>query len=149
MSPSPFGGIGESMESNNIGGRQMNDYSLAIVVGRLTKNPELKYSNPGGIPYLRMRIAINRQVKKEGETKRTISFVEVSAWRHLAELCAQFLKKGRAVMVVGSLRQSRWIDKSGKSKQRVEVLADRVQFLGEKELAQEPAAAPESQATTQ
>ena len=112
----------------------MNDYSLAIVVGRLTRDPELKYTNPGGIPYLRMSLAVNRQVKSENaERRKTVSFVEVSVWRRLAELCAQFLKKGRAVMVVGSLRQSRWIGKDGNAKSRVEVQADRVQFLGPRE----------------
>jgi len=117
----------------------MNDYSLAIVVGRLTRDPELKYTNPGGIPYLRMSLAVNRQVKKEGaEPRKTVSFVEVSVWRRLAELCAQFLKKGRAVMVVGSLRQSRWIGKDGNAKSRVEVMADRVQFLGPRESGAAP-----------
>ncbi len=112
----------------------MNDYSLAIVVGRLTRDPELKYTNPGGIPYLRMSLAVNRQVKKENaESRKTVSFVDVSVWRRLAELCAQFLKKGRAVMVVGSLRQSRWIGKDGLAKSRIEVMADRVQFLGPRE----------------
>lgn len=108
----------------------MNDYSLAIVVGRLRKDPVLKYTNPGGIPYLRLELWITRHVKKDGETKRKVSVVDVAVWRRLAELCAQFLKKGRAVMVVGSLKQSRWIDAKGKAKSRVEVLADRVQFLG-------------------
>ena len=112
----------------------MNDYSLAIVVGRLTRDPELKYTNPGGIPYLRMALAVNRQVKTpSGESKKTVSFVEVSVWRRLAELCAQFLKKGRAVMAVGSLRQSRWVGKDGNPRSRIEVLADRVQFLGPRE----------------
>jgi len=109
----------------------MNDYSLAIVVGRLTRDPELKYTNPGGIPFLRMSLAVNRQVKSDNAEKRkAVSFVDVSVWRRLAELCAQFLKKGRTVMVVGSLRQSRWIGKDGLAKSRVEVMADRVQFLG-------------------
>jgi single-strand DNA-binding protein len=117
----------------------MNDYSLAIVVGRLTRDPELKYTNPGGIPYLRMSLAVNRQVKKQdGEARKSVSFVDVSVWRRLAELCAQFLKKGRAVMVVGSLRQSRWIGKDGNAKSRVEVMADRVQFLGPRETGAAP-----------
>jgi len=117
----------------------MNDYSLAIVVGRLTRDPELKYTNPGGIPYLRMSIAVNRQVKTEGaEPRKTVSFVDVSVWRRLAELCSQFLKKGRAVMVVGSLRQSRWVGKDGAAKSRIEVLADRVQFLGPRESGAAP-----------
>jgi len=115
---------------------RMNDYSLAIVVGRLTHDPELKYTNPGGIPYLRMSLAVNRQVKSEDEgPRKTITFVEVSVWRRLAELCAQFLKKGRTVMVVGSLRQSRWVGKDGTAKSRVEVFADRVQFLGKSDVS--------------
>ena len=112
----------------------MNDYSLAIVVGRLTHDPELKYTNPGGIPYLRMSLAVNRQIKSEEDPKKTITFVDVSVWRRLAELCAQFLKKGRTVMVVGSLRQSRWVGKDGTAKSRVEVFADRVQFLGKSDV---------------
>ena len=118
----------------------MNDYSLAIVVGRLTRDPELKYTNPGGIPFLRMSLAVNRQAKTEDEgPRKTISFVEVSVWRRLAELCAQFLKKGRTVMVVGSLRQTKWTDKDGAARTRVEVMADRVQFLGSSENgSQEP-----------
>ena len=121
----------------------MNDYSLAIVVGRLTRDPELKYTNPGGIPYLRMSLAVNRQVKSEGaEPRKTVSFVDVSVWRRLAELCAQFLKKGRAVMVVGSLRQSRWIGKDGNAKSRIEVMADRVQFLGPRETGAAPGEEP-------
>lgn len=111
----------------------MNDYSLAIVVGRLTRDPELKYTNPGGIPYVRMTLAVNRQVKDTEPPKTTTSIVNVAAWRRLAELSAQFLKKGRAVMVVGSLRQTRWIDKAGKPKQRLEVTANRLQFLGPRE----------------
>jgi single-strand DNA-binding protein len=112
----------------------MNDYSLAIVVGRLTRDPELKYTNPGGIPFLRMSLAVNRQVKKENsEVRKFVSFVDVVVWRRLAELCAQFLKRGRAVMVVGALRQSRWIAKDGQARSRVEVQADRVQFLGPRE----------------
>lgn len=117
----------------------MNDYSLAIVVGRLTRDPELKYTNPGGIPFLRMSLAVNRRVKSENaEPRKMVSFVDISVWRRLAELCAQFLKKGRAVMVVGSLRQSRWIGKDGTAKSRVEVLADRVQFLGPRETGVSP-----------
>jgi single-strand DNA-binding protein len=112
----------------------MNDYSLAIVVGRLTRDPELKYTNPGGIPYLRMTLAVNRQVKKDNlETRKTVSFVDVAVWRRLAELCAQFLKKGRMVLVVGTLKQGRWVGKDGNPRSKIEVVADRVQFLGSRE----------------
>ncbi|MBI4565899.1 MAG: single-stranded DNA-binding protein [Planctomycetes bacterium] len=112
----------------------MNDYSLAILVGRLTRDPDLRYTNPGGIPYVRMSVAVNRQKKLENaEVRKEVSFVEITAWRRLAELCTQFLKKGRTVMVVGTLRQSRWIGKDGQPRTRLEVLADRVQFLSRKD----------------
>ncbi len=118
----------------------MNDYSLAIVVGRLTRDPELKYTASGGIPYVRMSVAVNREQKQDDATvKKTVSFVEISVWRRLAELCAQFLKKGRAVMVVGSLRQSRWTGKDGQARSKLELVADRVQFLGSRESGGGPA----------
>lgn len=104
----------------------MNDYSMAIVVGRLRSNPKLVYTNPGGIPFLKLRLAVNRQVKDTAKPEGTVtrSVVTVEVWRRLAELCAQFLKRGRCVLVVGSLKST----SAG-----LTVTADRVQFLGAKD----------------
>lgn len=112
----------------------MNDYTLGILVGRLTQDPELKYTSPGGIPKLDMTIAVRRKAKDEesAEEKTEEVFVEVTAWRRLAELCAQFLKKGRAIMVIGSLATTRTV-RDGKTVARLSVKADRIQFLGPRE----------------
>jgi single-strand DNA-binding protein len=124
----------------------VSDYSLAILVGRLTRDPELKYTNPGGIPYVKMSLAINREQKvADGTVKKTVSFVDITVWRHLAEICAQFLKKGRTVMVVGSIRQSRWTAKDGTPRSRIEVNAERVQFLNRPDAALAVAVAPNGQ----
>lgn len=112
----------------------MNDYSLAILVGTLKADPRLEYDKPAGIPFVRMPIRVRRSelAAETGERKTTELTVAVVAWRRLAELCAQFLKKGRTVMVVGKL--------TGKGA-RMSIEADRVQFLGPKETAGQPSAA--------
>lgn len=120
----------------------MNDYSLAVIVGRLTRDPELKYTK-NGIPFVRLSVAVNRPGKAEdGSAKTTVSFVDVTVWRRMAELCAQFLKKGRTVLVVGAIKQSRWKAPDGTSRSATEIIADRVQFLDRRE--EGPAAGAES-----
>lgn len=111
----------------------MNDYSLAMLVGKLTKDPELKYTTPGGEPYVKMEIAIKREVPQcDGTRKAEVSLIEVVVRRRLAELCAQFMKRGRSIMVVGSIHTSRWTTKAGEEKSKIQVTADRVQFLDAK-----------------
>jgi len=106
------------------------DYSLCILVGRLTRDPELKYGASGGLPYAVLSLAVNRQVPDpDGTVKKSVSFVDATVWRHQAELVAQMCKKGSTVMVVGTLQQERWTDKDGQNRSRLQVNADRVQFL--------------------
>ena len=127
----------------------MADYSLVILVGRLTRDPELKYASSGGLPYARITLAVNRhQAKEDGSVKKTVSFIDATVWRHQAELCAQMLRKGSACMVVGSLQQSRWTDKEGASRSRLQVNADRIQFLDRKAEAA-PAAAAEGSSSAE
>jgi single-strand DNA-binding protein len=122
----------------------VNDYSLAIVVGRLTRDPELKYT-PQGVAVCSLSVAVNKTIRKEGqEDKKIVSFIDVTAWQRLAELCGQFLKKGRSVMVIGELTQNRWQDKEGQSRSKVEVRADRVQFLDAKEGTNDTAGSTEA-----
>ena len=109
----------------------MRDTNLAMVAGNLTADPELHYPENGGPPRVNFTLAVNRDRKKEdGEPIHEVHFVGVVAWRRLAEICAQFLKKGRKIIVVGHLSQSRWKDKEGKSRSKVEIQADTVQFMG-------------------
>ncbi len=124
----------------------MADYSLVILVGRLTRDPELKYGAAGGLPYAKLSVAVNRQTSQpDGGVKKTVSFIDATVWRHQAELCCQMLKKGSTCMIVGSMHQNRWTDKEGQNRSKLEVNADRVQFLDRRfEAAAVPATGPGS-----
>ncbi len=124
----------------------MRDYSLVILVGRLTRDPELKYGANGALPYAKFALAVNKEVpQQDGTLKKTVSFIEITVWRHQAEIACQFLKKGSTCMVVGQLRQSRWSDKEGQNRSKIEVTADRIQFLDRKIEVPVPVSVPNGQ----
>lgn len=98
--------------------------NIWIGVGRLTRDPELRYAESGKA-VAPMRIAVPRA----GEDDST-DFFDVVAFGQLAEACATHLTKGRQVLVEGALRQHTWTDNdSGERRSKVEVVANRVQFL--------------------
>lgn len=109
----------------------MADFSSVVIVGRLTRDPQLRYA-PSGAPVCSLSVATSRRFRREdGERVETTTFVDVDVWRRMAEICAQFLKKGREVLILGSLRQSRWKDpKTQESRSKIRVVAQQVQFLG-------------------
>ena len=109
----------------------MADFNSVVLVGRLTRDPELRYA-PSGRPVCSFSIATSRRYSKEdGEKAETTSFLDVDVWSRSAEICSQFLKKGRQVLVLGSLRQSRWVDsKTQQPRSKVRVVAQQVQFIG-------------------
>ena len=73
-------------------------------------------------------MACNRQWKQDNEVQKEVSFFDVSTWTRLAEVCGEYLKKGRGVRVVGRLKQDRWTDPDGKPHSRVEIVAEHVEF---------------------
>ena len=98
--------------------------NIWIGVGRLTRDPELRYAESGKA-VAPMRIAVPRA----GEGDNT-DFFDVVAFGQLAEACGTHLAKGRQVLVEGTLRQQSWTDNdSGERRSKVEILANRVQFL--------------------
>ncbi|MBI5446329.1 MAG: single-stranded DNA-binding protein, partial [Deltaproteobacteria bacterium] len=107
----------------------MSQLNVVMMMGRLVADPELKYS-PSGIPYCRMSLVTARKfTKADGSPGQSTIFVEVDAWRRLAEICAQFLKKGREVFVSGELAQVRSTDKKSR-KGGPRIIASTVQFIG-------------------
>lgn len=125
----------------------MADFNSVVLLGRLTRDPELKYV-PSGAPVCTFSIATNHAYTKSDGTKATtVTFVEVDAWRRLAEICSQFLKKGREVLISGELRQDRWVDaQTQKSRSKIKVVARDVRFVGPKpEDAAAEEASPESE----
>lgn len=98
-----------------------------VLVGRLTKDPELRYT-PSGVAVATFSLAVNRQfTNAQGE--READFINIVAWRQLAELCANYLKKGSQTALEGRLQTRSYDNKEGKRVYVTEVVADNVQFL--------------------
>jgi len=108
----------------------MPSFNQVVLLGHLAADPELRYT-PQGVAVTGFTVASNRRfTKKDGEKSEEVTFVEVTAWSRLAEVCAEFLKKGRAVLLSGRLVQDRWEDEStGKKRSKIRIVAETVQFL--------------------
>ena len=112
-----------------------------VLIGRLTADPELRYT-PGGVPVAGMRLAVDRPFTSSSGERQT-DFINLVAWRQNAEFAANYLGKGRLVAVEGRLQIRQWTTQDGQRRQTAEVVADRVQAL---DRAREPAAATEEAA---
>jgi len=100
-----------------------------FLVGNLTADPQLRYT-PSGTAVITLRIAVNTPFKdKNGEAKRDTCFINVVVWGKSAEICNQYLQKGRAVFVEGRLQSRSWQDSEGKKRTTIDVRAQRVQFM--------------------
>ena len=107
----------------------MVSLNRVLLIGNLTKDPELRYI-PSGTPVANLRMAINSSFKDQsGQRKEETCYVTVVVWSRQAEICNQYLKKGRAVFVEGRLIYRSW-EAEGKTRSTMEVRADRIQFLG-------------------
>lgn len=98
----------------------------------MTRDPELRYTS-AGVPVARFAIAVNRIPRKDsGEKAQDVDFINVVAWRRLAEICGEYLKKGRPVAVEGRLQIRSYEGKNGVKKTMTEVVLDNMQMLGRK-----------------
>lgn len=105
----------------------MSDINRVIIVGRLTADPELKYT-AGGTPVASFSVAVNSREKVGDEWQDRADFFDVTAWSSQGEACAQHLSRGQRVGVEGRLRQERW-EKDGQKRTKVKIVATSVQFL--------------------
>ncbi|MBI2874231.1 MAG: single-stranded DNA-binding protein [Firmicutes bacterium] len=99
-----------------------------ILIGRLTRDPELRYTPNNGIPVVNFTLAVDRSFTNQQGGRET-DFINIVAWRKLAETCAQYLGKGRLVAVTGSLQVRNYETQDGQKRQAAEVVADVVRFL--------------------
>jgi single-strand DNA-binding protein len=100
-----------------------------ILSGRLTRDPELRYT-PNGASVSSFSLASSRRYKaQDGEWKEIVAFVNVVAWGKLAVLANEYLKKGSAALVEGRLNSRSWQTEDGQKRSALEVVAERVQFL--------------------
>ncbi len=95
-----------------------------ILIGRLTRDPELRYTPTTGAAVVTFSLAVDRPGKDKGA-----DFINVKVWEKQAEACAQYLSKGRLVAVVGRL-EIRPYEKDGQKRTFTEVVAEQVKFLG-------------------
>ena len=104
------------------------DINVVVLVGRLTRDCELK-STPQGTSVCRFSIAVNRRKRTGDRWEDEVSYFDVVLWGRSAETLNPYLQKGRQVSIEGELRQNRW-EQDGKTNSKIEVVANNVQLLG-------------------
>ncbi len=109
-------------------------YNKVIMIGNLTKDPELRYT-PQGTAVSSFRIAVNSRYKQSDELKAETLFIDIVVFGKQAESCSQYLSKGRPVLVEGRLQERRW-ESEGQQRSKVEVVANSVRFLSKKSATQ-------------
>jgi single-strand DNA-binding protein len=109
----------------------MASYNKVILIGNLTRDPELRYT-PKGMAIAKLGLAVNRTWRTEtGESKEEVTFIDVDSFGRQAETLAQYLKKGSPLMVEGRLKLDQWDDKqTGQKRSRLGVVLEGFQFLG-------------------
>lgn len=117
-------------------------FNRIILMGRLTKDPELK-NTQSGIPMCRFSIAVDRSYSK-GQEKQT-DFFDITAWRQTAEFVAKYFSKGRMIHVEGKLQNNNYTDQNGVKQYRNAIIADNVAFCGDKSGGQQNGQAPPAQ----
>lgn len=108
----------------------MADVNRVFLAGRLTRDPEVRYT-PSGTAVADLGLAISERFKtKEGEWDEKTVFVDVVVWGRQAETSGEYLYKGSPVLVEGRLQLDQWENQQGEKRSKLRVRADRVQFLG-------------------
>ncbi len=123
----------------------MQNINVVVITGNLTKDPELRHTG-GGTAVCEMRVAVNgsRKNGQTGEWEDKANYFDVTVFGARGESCAEYLAKGRPVAVEGRLDWSEWEAKDGSGKrQKVQIIANAVQFLGQKNSSSENGASAE------
>ena len=126
--------------------------NCAVIMGRLTADPELR-TTTSGISVTSFSVAVDRSYQRAGEERQT-DFINVVAWRQTAEFVTRYFHKGSMIAVQGSIQTRNYEDKTGAKRTAVEIVADNVSFCGSKaesgttggNMAATPSAAPVQQA---
>ena len=100
-----------------------------ILMGRLTRDPEMKQT-PTGLSVARLTIAVNRRFAKDGQ--QTADFIGCVAWRQTAEFICKYFRKGSMIAVVGNIQTRSWDGQDGKKQYATDIVIDEVYFTGEK-----------------
>ena len=110
--------------------------NCAVIMGRLTADPELRTTN-NGVSVCTISVAVDRNYQREGQERQT-DFLTVVAWRQTAEFIAKHFRKGKMIAVQGSIQTRKYEDRNGNKRTAVEIVADNVSFCGSKEQGETP-----------
>lgn len=106
----------------------MASYNRVILVGNLTRDPELRYISTG-TAVSEIGLAINDRVKRNDQWVDEVTFVDVTLWARTAEVANEYLSKGSSVLIEGRLKLDTW-EKDGQKRSKLRVVADKMQMLG-------------------
>ena len=109
----------------------MASYNRVILVGNLTRDPELRYI-PSGTAVSDIGLAVNDRVKRGDQWVDEVTFVTVTVWGRTAEIANEYLSKGSPVLFEGRLKLDQW-EKDGQKQSKLKVVADRMQLLGSRD----------------
>jgi len=104
----------------------MNNLALAVIDGNLTSDPDTKVLK-GDKTVTTFSVAVNHEYGSKEDNKH-VSYVNVETWEKLAETCGMYLKKGSRVTVQGQIRQDRWKDDKGNTREKIKIVANSVRF---------------------
>jgi single-strand DNA-binding protein len=109
----------------------MASFNRVILVGNLTRDPELRYI-PSGTAVSDIGLAVNDRVKRGDQWVDETTFVDITLWGRTAEIANEYLSKGSPVLIEGRLKLDRW-EKEGQKHSKLKVVCDRMQMLGSKD----------------
>jgi len=123
----------------------MPSYNRVILMGNLTRDPELRYT-PSGQAVADLRVAMNRRVRtSDGERRDEATFVDVTAWGRQAEVISQYLSKGQPIFLEGRLSLDEWTSQDGQRRSKLRVVLENFQFVSPRGSGPAPAPAPRRQ----
>ena len=105
------------------------DLNQFFIIGRLTRDVEIKYSQ-SGVPVGRLSIANNQKVKRNGQWQDVSNFFDIAIFGKSANNLARYLTKGKQIAVSGAMKQDRWTDTNGNNHTKISLIASQLQLLG-------------------
>src|SRR5262245_22452791 len=109
------------------GDLEMSNFNKVLLLGRLTRDPELRYT-PQGTPVVDIGLAINREYTVGTERRKETTFVDVTLWKRQAEVVSQYLKKGAPIFIEGRLSLDSW-EQDGQKRSKLRVVGETFQFV--------------------
>jgi single-strand DNA-binding protein len=109
----------------------MASFNRVVLVGNLTRDPELRYI-PSGTAVSEITLAVNERVKKNDQWVEEVNFIDITLWARTAEVANEYLSKGSSVLIEGRLKLDRW-EKEGQKHSKLRVVGEKMQMLGGRE----------------